>query len=138
MSQQPKLRSIQIALRESAALGMLKSGVMEFFGKGRNRKQKLKEFDAIGCSLLVHSLGSLSRVMPKTLIDQSVRCLFEGQNEHIRKQPEFDGLMMDVVDEVLKQKRLQTFDALGLAQILHGFSMFTVSPINWKSPTQIL
>ena len=56
------MESVEHALRDSATRGMLLPGILEYFGSGSARTNKLKEFDPVSVSLIVHSLGRLSQV----------------------------------------------------------------------------
>ena len=56
------MKSVERALRDSATHGVLLPGILEYFGSGSVRTNKLKEFDSVSVSLIIHSLGRLSQV----------------------------------------------------------------------------
>lgn len=70
-------KRVEQAFKESAKLGVVKSGVFEYFGSGQFRLSKLKEFDSVGLSLIVNSLGSLLKVsfIFLTLLEASLRVM---------------------------------------------------------------
>lgn len=70
-------KRVEQAFKESAKLGVVKTGVFEYFGSEQSRLSKLKEFDSVGLSLIVHSLGSLLKVclIFLTLLEASFRLM---------------------------------------------------------------
>eukprot|EP00210_Caulerpa_lentillifera_P000556 g537.t1 len=98
-------KRVEQVLKESAKIGAVNSGVFDYFGKGQTPHQKLKDFDSVGFSLLIHSFGCLLK-----------KCAIKAE-DHL-------DLFNALLNEIISPERLTAFDHLSYAQILNGIVPF--------------